>query len=135
MNAKAVLAVGLITVFTVGCAGVKTRRYALEPAPNSCQASETRASAFSTITAVICWDADGKVIGMASTGGQPVASVATAIIGAAGTVAGAAIIGGAIAQVGQSLERSRLVPENVRLTVTAPQAERLEDLAAGAVAP
>ena len=96
-----------LALLLTGCAGVTHQRYVLMPAPNECQATEARPSAFSTIVGVVCWDADAKPIGMAGAGGTSSAAVATSLIGSAamiaGPVAGAAILGANLVQAAKSI--------------------------------
>ena len=105
------------SVASAGCAGIRTMRYTLAPAPNACQATETRVTAFSTVAVVVCWDATGQVIGMASARGEPVAALGTAAIGAAGTIMGAAVLGGALLGTARIVSGTKLVPDHVDVTV------------------
>ena len=95
-----------------GCASVTHQRYALTPEAQTCQATETRPSAFSTIVAVVCWGADGTPIGMAGGGGTSGAAVAISLIGSAamvaGPVAGAAILGSNLVQAAKSINGSTI---------------------------
>ena len=88
MKRIAWLFLSLMLIALTGCATVRHERYVLTPEPNTCQATEARPSAFSTIVAAVCWDANTKPIGMAGAGGTSAAAVATSLIGSAASVAG-----------------------------------------------
>ncbi len=105
---KALLAILLVAL--AGCTGIVHQRYALTPSPNECQATETRPTWMSTVVGVVCWDANGRPIGMAGGTGTSAASVTTSLIGSAaavaGPVAGAAILGGKIVDAAKVLDGS-----------------------------
>lgn len=102
------LSIILVLVALTGCTSVTHQRYALTPEPNACQATEARPSAFSTIVGVVCWNAEGKPIGMAGAGGTSAAAVATSLVGSAASVAGpvvgAVILGGKLVEAAQVID-------------------------------
>lgn len=95
-----------------GCAGVRDMRYSLIPQPNSCQATEVRASAFSTLITAVCWDLDGRALGMVGSGGMPTAQVPLTIVGGvaavAGPVVGAGILGKNLVDAASTLQRIKV---------------------------
>lgn len=93
------------------CAGAREVRYPLTPRANDCQITEIRASVLSTVVMAVCWDATGRALGMAGTGGMPAAQVPLTILGAAsavaGPVAGATILGGDLVEAATRLQTIR----------------------------
>ena len=116
----------LSVIFLAGCAGVTELHYVLKPQPNTCQVTEARATAFSTLVNGVCWDGEGRVIGMTGAGGKPGASVPLEILGAVATVAapavGAYILGTYMLRSAETLQGVKItVPEvPVRGTVDLP---------------
>jgi hypothetical protein len=77
-----------------GCAaGTKMLHYDLNVKANGCQVTESRPSMFSTSTATVCWDGDGRAIGFFGGPGEPTIAVPLALIGAGGTMIGAGLVG------------------------------------------
>lgn len=91
-----------------GCASIREKRYALTPEANTCQANEVRASWLSTIASLICWDKEGRPMGMVGATGMPAAAVPLEILGAAaavvGPLGGAAILGGKLVEAAKAAQ-------------------------------
>lgn len=116
MRRRTVVAGIGVGLMLAGCTGVRTTHFALEPRPQTCQASEVRLSWFATQLAVVCFGADGEAIGFAGTPGEPLVSVPLAVLGAGSTVAGAMILGRGLTEAARSLQG--VVPSDVQAQAT-----------------
>lgn len=92
-----------LALAATGCATVTHQRYALTPAPNECQATEARPTWQSNIVGVVCWDAQGKPIGMGAAAGTSTAAVTTSLIGSTSTLVQSAATLGAGALIADGL--------------------------------
>ena len=100
-----------------GCAGQTTEQVVLNPAPNTCQATEVRASAFSTAVMGACWNERGEMVNAQWIEGQAVVSVPLAIMGAGATLGSAAILGSKIVKAAKSIPTQFGVDQRISGTV------------------
>src|SRR5439155_21168472 len=83
-----------LSLLLVACAiagrGIKVTQvqFALDPKPNHCRVTETRASGLSTLISGVCRDKAAKVTGMAGAGGKPASPVPLGPAQAASHLAG-----------------------------------------------
>ena len=91
-----VLALLTLPPLLAACTSVKSVHYELQPKANECQITEVRASGLSTLVSGICWDAEGRVIGMAGAGGKPAISVPLDVLQSAAYVLGPYLLGQAL---------------------------------------
>ncbi len=97
----------LCLLILAGCTNSTTKRIDVVPMANSCQVTEIRPTAMSTLVLGICWDAQGAPIGMAGAGGQAVVSIPLAVLGAGAIVGGAYVLGGRLGGLAVDVEGMR----------------------------
>lgn len=93
----------LVSILLSACASTTDMRFALNPEPNACQVTEARPTMLSTLAVAVCWDKEGRALGMAGGAGKSAASIPLDVVGIAATlvapVLGAVVLGAAVRDV------------------------------------
>ena len=85
------IAIIIVLFFLTGCT---TSMYVdLVKEPGKCQVSAASPNALATVGFAVCWDEDGKAIGMAGGTGTSQADVVLGVIQAGSTIGAAVVLG------------------------------------------
>ena len=119
---RALLALFALVPLTA-CASVKHVHYELAPHANRCQVTEARVSGLSTLVSGVCWDAEGKVIGMAGAGGKPALSVPLDVLQSAAYILGPYLLGQALIKAAGNISVPKGIELKGPMDVRSPQVE------------
>jgi hypothetical protein len=86
----------LVAFYASACATVRSEQVAFRKQPGHCQVTEVRPSVFSTVSYVVCWDQEGKEIGMTGGSGTAIADATMTAVLAAAIGAGTGAIAASI---------------------------------------
>ena len=93
----------LFLVFLSGCAS--TMYVDLAKQPGKCQVSAASPNPLATVGFAVCWDEDGKTIGMAGGTGTSQADIVLGVIQAGSTIGAAVVLGQGAVKALQSQQR------------------------------
>ena len=113
----------LALISLTACANVKHIHYDLRPKASTCQVTEVRASGLSTLVSGVCWDSEGKAIGMAGAGGKPTLSVPLDVLQSAAYILGPYLLGQALIKATGNISAPGGIELKGLVDVKSPQVE------------